>query len=117
MIVYTQLPPMMENLYIYLQGSRATIIQLVNNRPLLDGVPRLCYTVRNISMRVKKMKVMVFLTLQASELVQESEQINKPEQQHEDLCTDEKTHEEQMAKVVFLEEQIQNLTDEQELVR
>eukprot|EP00075_Anas_platyrhynchos_P009798 XP_027299051.1 coiled-coil domain-containing protein 30 [Anas platyrhynchos] len=53
----------------------------------------------------------------ASELVQESEQINKPEQQHEDLCTDEKTHEEQMAKVVFLEEQIQNLTDEQELVR
>uniref|UniRef100_A0A8B9UEP9 Coiled-coil domain-containing protein 30 n=1 Tax=Anas zonorhyncha TaxID=75864 RepID=A0A8B9UEP9_9AVES len=53
----------------------------------------------------------------ASELVQESEQINKPEQQHEDLCTDEKTHEEQMAKVVFLEEQIQNLTDEEELVR
>ncbi|XP_056188089.1 coiled-coil domain-containing protein 30 isoform X2 [Falco biarmicus] len=52
----------------------------------------------------------------ASELLQEREQINKLEQQHEDLCTDEKIYEEQMAKVVFLEEQIKNLRDEQELL-
>ncbi|XP_052647852.1 coiled-coil domain-containing protein 30 isoform X5 [Harpia harpyja] len=51
-----------------------------------------------------------------SELLQEREQINKLEQKREDLCTDEKTCEEQMAKVVFLEEQIKNLRDEQELL-
>ncbi|KAM6046159.1 coiled-coil domain-containing protein 30 [Theristicus caerulescens] len=51
-----------------------------------------------------------------SELLQESEQINKLEQKHEDLCTDERMYGEQMAKVVFLEEQIKNLRDEQELL-
>ncbi|KAM6312939.1 LOW QUALITY PROTEIN: coiled-coil domain-containing protein 30 [Podargus strigoides] len=44
------------------------------------------------------------------------EQITKLEQNHEDLCTDEKMYEEQVAKVVFLEEQIKNLRDEQELL-
>ncbi|KAM6336809.1 coiled-coil domain-containing protein 30 [Alca torda] len=51
-----------------------------------------------------------------SEHLQEREQIYKLEQQHEDLCTEEKTYEEQMAKVLFLEEQIKNLRDEQELL-
>ncbi|XP_075376680.1 coiled-coil domain-containing protein 30 isoform X2 [Mycteria americana] len=51
-----------------------------------------------------------------SELLQEREQINKLEQKHGDLCTDERMYEEQMAKVVFLEEQIKNLRDEQELL-
>ncbi|XP_075288154.1 coiled-coil domain-containing protein 30-like [Opisthocomus hoazin] len=51
-----------------------------------------------------------------SELLQEREQIHKLEQKHEGLCTDEKTYEEQMAKVGFLEEQIKNLRDEQELL-
>ncbi|XP_049654176.1 coiled-coil domain-containing protein 30 isoform X4 [Accipiter gentilis] len=51
-----------------------------------------------------------------SELLQEREQINKLELKHEDICTDEKTCEEQMAKVVFLEEQIKILRDEQELI-
>ncbi|XP_074704017.1 coiled-coil domain-containing protein 30 isoform X3 [Strix aluco] len=51
-----------------------------------------------------------------SELLREKEQINKVEQKHEDLCTDEKTYEEQMAKVVILEEQVKNLRDEQELL-
>ncbi|KAM9370165.1 coiled-coil domain-containing protein 30 [Phaethornis superciliosus] len=50
------------------------------------------------------------------ELLPEREQIKKPGQTHEDLCTDEKMYEEQMAKVVFLEEQIRNLRDEQELL-
>ncbi|XP_042650337.1 coiled-coil domain-containing protein 30 isoform X4 [Tyto alba] len=53
---------------------------------------------------------------QVSGLLQEREQINKLEQKCEDSCTDEKTYEEQMAKVVFLEEQIKNLRDEQELL-
>ncbi|KAM6371542.1 coiled-coil domain-containing protein 30 [Pluvialis apricaria] len=51
-----------------------------------------------------------------SEHLQERERIDKLEQKHGDLCTDEKTYEEQMAKVVFLEEQIKNLRDEQELL-
>ncbi|GAB0198669.1 coiled-coil domain-containing protein 30 [Grus japonensis] len=53
---------------------------------------------------------------QVSELLEEREKINKLEQKLEDLCTDEQTYEEQMAKVVFLEEQIKNLRDEQELL-
>ncbi|XP_071623103.1 coiled-coil domain-containing protein 30 isoform X2 [Heliangelus exortis] len=51
-----------------------------------------------------------------SELLPEREEMNKPEQAPEDLWTDEKMDEEQMAKVVFLEEQIRNLRDEQELL-
>ncbi|XP_028942747.1 trichohyalin-like, partial [Antrostomus carolinensis] len=51
-----------------------------------------------------------------SELLQEREQIKKREQKHEDLRTDEKTYEEQRAKIVFLEEHIKNLRDEQELL-
>ncbi|POI29076.1 hypothetical protein CIB84_007174, partial [Bambusicola thoracicus] len=49
-----------------------------------------------------------------SELVQENEQVNKLKQQGEGVSMDGKAYEEQMAKVVFLEEQIRNLTDEQE---
>ncbi|XP_075292929.1 coiled-coil domain-containing protein 30-like [Opisthocomus hoazin] len=56
------------------------------------------------------------LDAEVSELLQEREQIHKLEQKHEGLCTDEKTYEEQMAKVGFLEEQIKNLRDEQELL-
>lgn len=55
-----------------------------------------------------------FLTLQVSELVRENEQVNKLQQQREDVSMDGRAYEEQMAKVVFLEEQIRNLTDEQE---
>ncbi|XP_067166936.1 coiled-coil domain-containing protein 30 isoform X2 [Apteryx mantelli] len=51
-----------------------------------------------------------------SELLQEHEQINKFKQKHEDLATDEKVCEELMAKVVFLEERIENLRAEQELL-
>eukprot|EP00076_Gallus_gallus_P028857 XP_015152713.1 coiled-coil domain-containing protein 30 isoform X3 [Gallus gallus] len=49
-----------------------------------------------------------------SELVRENEQVNKLKHQREDVSVDGKAYEEQMAKVVFLEEQIRNLTDEQE---
>lgn len=55
-----------------------------------------------------------FLTLQVSELVRENEQVDKLQQQREDVSMDGKEYEEQVAKVVFLEEQIRNLTDEQE---
>ncbi|XP_010294900.1 PREDICTED: coiled-coil domain-containing protein 30-like, partial [Phaethon lepturus] len=55
------------------------------------------------------------LDTEVSELLQEREQINKLEHT-EDLCTGEKTYEEQKTKVVFLEEQIKNLRDEQELL-
>ncbi|KAM6046272.1 coiled-coil domain-containing protein 30 isoform 3-T3 [Chlamydotis macqueenii] len=53
---------------------------------------------------------------QVSEPLQEGEQINKLQQKHEDLCPDEKTYEEQTAKVVFLEEELKHLRDEQELL-
>ncbi|KAM6241190.1 coiled-coil domain-containing protein 30 isoform 2-T2 [Porphyrio hochstetteri] len=56
------------------------------------------------------------LDSQVSELLQEREQVTTLEQKHEDVSTDEETDEEQMAKVVFLEEQIKNLRDEQELL-
>ncbi|XP_009947057.1 PREDICTED: coiled-coil domain-containing protein 30, partial [Leptosomus discolor] len=64
----------------------------------------------------KLQKDNALLDTEVSELLQEREQINKLVQKHEDLCTDEKTHEEQMAKVLFLEEQIKNLRNEQELL-
>ncbi|XP_031463820.1 coiled-coil domain-containing protein 30 [Phasianus colchicus] len=54
------------------------------------------------------------LETEVSELVRENEQVNKLQQQREDVSMDGKAYEEQMAKVVFLEEQIRNLTDEQE---
>uniref|UniRef100_A0A8C0UR89 Coiled-coil domain containing 30 n=1 Tax=Cyanistes caeruleus TaxID=156563 RepID=A0A8C0UR89_CYACU len=50
---------------------------------------------------------------EASEILQDSPKV---EQKQEDPCADAKTYEEQMAKVVFLEEQIKNLREEQELL-
>lgn len=63
-----------------------------------------------------KSKPWCFLTLQVSDLLQENEQINELEQKHEDVCIEERTPEEQMAKAVVLEEQIKHLRDEQELL-
>ncbi|XP_052547443.1 coiled-coil domain-containing protein 30 [Tympanuchus pallidicinctus] len=54
------------------------------------------------------------LDTEVSELVRENEQVDKLQQQREDVSMDGKEYEEQVAKVVFLEEQIRNLTDEQE---
>ncbi|XP_056363889.1 coiled-coil domain-containing protein 30 [Oenanthe melanoleuca] len=53
---------------------------------------------------------------EASEILQDREQSPKVDQKQEDPCADAKTYEEQMAKVVFLEEQIKNLRKEQELL-
>ncbi|XP_065711143.2 coiled-coil domain-containing protein 30 isoform X1 [Patagioenas fasciata] len=53
---------------------------------------------------------------QVSDLLQENEQINEPEQKHEDVRVEERTCEEQMAKAMGLEEQIKHLRDEQELL-
>ncbi|XP_008936976.1 PREDICTED: coiled-coil domain-containing protein 30 [Merops nubicus] len=53
---------------------------------------------------------------EVSELQQERKQIHKLEQRCGDLCPDEKACEEQMAKVIFLEEQIKNLREEQEML-
>lgn len=64
----------------------------------------------------RKSKSWCFLTLQASEALQDREQSPKVEQKQEDPCADAKTYEEQMAKVVFLEEQIKNLREEQEVL-
>ncbi|XP_009887771.1 PREDICTED: coiled-coil domain-containing protein 30, partial [Charadrius vociferus] len=64
----------------------------------------------------KLQKDNALLDTEVSEHLQERERINKLEQKHEDPCTDDKTYEEQMAKVVFLEEQLKNLRDEQELL-
>lgn len=57
-----------------------------------------------------------FLTSQVSELLQEGERPDKLEQKHADRSPDEQAHQEQMATVVVLEEQIQNLRDDQELL-
>ncbi|PKK18330.1 coiled-coil domain containing 30 [Columba livia] len=51
-----------------------------------------------------------------SDLLQENEQINELERKHEDVCIEERTPEEQMARAVVLEEQIKHLRDEQELL-
>ncbi|RLV95568.1 hypothetical protein DV515_00012850 [Chloebia gouldiae] len=53
---------------------------------------------------------------ETSEVLQDREQSPKVEQKQEDPCADAKTYEEQMAKVMFLEEQIKNLREEQELL-
>uniref|UniRef100_A0A8C3NKJ8 Coiled-coil domain containing 30 n=1 Tax=Geospiza parvula TaxID=87175 RepID=A0A8C3NKJ8_GEOPR len=53
---------------------------------------------------------------QASEVLQDREQSPRVEQKQEDPCADAKTYEEQVAKVVFLEEQIKNLREEQEVL-
>ncbi|XP_064586800.1 coiled-coil domain-containing protein 30 isoform X2 [Zonotrichia leucophrys gambelii] len=52
----------------------------------------------------------------ASEVLQDRGQSPKVEQKQEDPCAEAKTYEEQMAKVVFLEEQIKNLREEQEVL-
>ncbi|XP_064381726.1 coiled-coil domain-containing protein 30 isoform X1 [Dromaius novaehollandiae] len=64
----------------------------------------------------KLQKDNALLDTEVSELLQEHDQINKLKQKHEDLTTDEKTCEELMAKVVFLEEWIHNLRAEQEVL-
>lgn len=64
----------------------------------------------------RKSKLWCFLTLQASKILQDREQSPKVEQKQEDPCADTKIYEEQMAKVVFLEEQIKNLREEQEVL-
>uniref|UniRef100_A0A8C3R3V1 Coiled-coil domain containing 30 n=1 Tax=Cyanoderma ruficeps TaxID=181631 RepID=A0A8C3R3V1_9PASS len=53
---------------------------------------------------------------EASKILQDREQCPKVKQKQEDPCADAKICEEQMAKVVFLEEQIKNLREEQELL-
>ncbi|XP_066190612.1 coiled-coil domain-containing protein 30 [Sylvia atricapilla] len=57
-----------------------------------------------------------FLDPEASKIPQDREQSSKVEQKQEDPCADAKIYEEQMAKVVFLEEEIKNLREEQELL-
>lgn len=49
-------------------------------------------------------------------MLQDREQSPKVVQKQEDPRADAKTYEEQMAEVVFLEEQIKNLREEQELL-
>ncbi|RMB89725.1 hypothetical protein DUI87_33922 [Hirundo rustica rustica] len=53
---------------------------------------------------------------EASKILQDREQSPKVEQKQEDPHADAKIYEEQMAKVVFLEEQVKNLREEQELL-
>ncbi|XP_062449396.1 coiled-coil domain-containing protein 30 isoform X2 [Rhea pennata] len=62
----------------------------------------------------KLQKDNALLDTEVSELLRE--QTNKLKQKHEDSIADEKAGEELMAKVVFLEERIQNLRAEQELL-
>ncbi|XP_072210490.1 coiled-coil domain-containing protein 30 isoform X2 [Excalfactoria chinensis] len=62
----------------------------------------------------KLQKDNALLGTEVSEFVRENDQVNKLKQQWEDVSMDGKAYEEQMAKVVFLEEQIRSLTDEQE---
>ncbi|KAM8796378.1 coiled-coil domain-containing protein 30, partial [Eudromia elegans] len=64
----------------------------------------------------KLQKDNALLDTEVPELLQDDEQVSKLEQKCEDLTTDEKACEELMAKVVFLEERIQNLRAEQELL-
>ncbi|CAN8198565.1 unnamed protein product [Coccothraustes coccothraustes] len=64
----------------------------------------------------KPHKDSALLDPEASEVLQDREQSPKVEQKQEDPCADAKTYEEQMAKVVFLEEQIKNLREEQEVL-
>ncbi|XP_071431745.1 coiled-coil domain-containing protein 30 isoform X2 [Pithys albifrons albifrons] len=53
---------------------------------------------------------------EASETRQDTEQSHRVEQKQEDPCAGAKSFEEQMAQVVFLEEQIRSLREEQELL-
>ncbi|XP_050838532.1 coiled-coil domain-containing protein 30 isoform X1 [Serinus canaria] len=64
----------------------------------------------------KPHKDSALLDPEASEVLQDREQSPKVEQKQEDPCADAKSYEEQMAKVVFLEEQIKNLREEQEVL-
>ncbi|XP_017687513.1 PREDICTED: coiled-coil domain-containing protein 30 [Lepidothrix coronata] len=63
----------------------------------------------------EKHKDSALLDPEASEILQD-EQSHREEQTQEDPHGDAKTYEEQMAKVVFLEEQIKSLREEQELL-
>ncbi|XP_074414926.1 coiled-coil domain-containing protein 30 isoform X1 [Zonotrichia albicollis] len=64
----------------------------------------------------KPHKDSALLIPEASEVLQDRGQSPRVEQKQEDPCAEAKTYEEQMAKVVFLEEQIKNLREEQEVL-
>ncbi|XP_009978642.1 PREDICTED: trichohyalin-like, partial [Tauraco erythrolophus] len=97
-----------------LPDSKSEFTSHCNNFPSLQR-PSASRSLISVS-HEKLQKDNALVDTEVSELLQERDQINKLEQKHEDLCTDEKTYKEQKAKVVLLEEQIKNLRDEQELL-
>ncbi|KAM6108882.1 LOW QUALITY PROTEIN: coiled-coil domain-containing protein 30 [Pterocles gutturalis] len=96
-----------------LLDSKSEFTSHCNNSPSLQ---RTSASRDLINVSHEKLKDNALLDTEVSELLQEREQMNKLEQKHDDPCADVETYAEQMADVVFLEEQIKSLRDEQELL-
>ncbi|XP_053853221.1 coiled-coil domain-containing protein 30 [Vidua macroura] len=97
-----------------LPDSHSELTSHINTFPSLQRTPASRDLV-DVS-HEKLHKDSALLDPETSEVLQDREQSPKVEQKQEDPCADAKTYEEQMAKVVFLEEQIKNLRKEQELL-
>ncbi|XP_053818814.1 coiled-coil domain-containing protein 30 isoform X2 [Vidua chalybeata] len=97
-----------------LPDSHSELTSHINTFPSLQRTPASRDLV-DVS-HEKLHKDSALLDPETSEVLQDREQSPKVEQKQEDPSADAKTYEEQMAKVVFLEEQIKNLRKEQELL-
>ncbi|XP_027567601.2 coiled-coil domain-containing protein 30 isoform X3 [Pipra filicauda] len=95
------------------QGSPDSQLELPSHSNTSPGLQRTSASRDLVDVSHEKHKDSALLDPEASEILQD-EQSHREEQTQED--GDAKTYEEQMAKVVFLEEQIKSLREEQELL-
>ncbi|XP_027567599.2 coiled-coil domain-containing protein 30 isoform X2 [Pipra filicauda] len=95
------------------EGSPDSQLELPSHSNTSPGLQRTSASRDLVDVSHEKHKDSALLDPEASEILQD-EQSHREEQTQED--GDAKTYEEQMAKVVFLEEQIKSLREEQELL-
>ncbi|XP_027558724.1 coiled-coil domain-containing protein 30 [Neopelma chrysocephalum] len=98
------------------QGFPDSQLELPSHSNTSPGLQRTSASRDLVAVSHEKHKDSALLDPEASEILQDREQSHRVEQTQEDPHGDAKTYEEQMAKVVFLEEQIKSLREEQELL-
>ncbi|XP_027514012.1 coiled-coil domain-containing protein 30 isoform X2 [Corapipo altera] len=97
------------------EGFPDSQLELPSHSNTSPGLQRTSASRDLVDVSHEKHKDSALLDPEASEILQD-EQSHRVEQTQEDPHGDAKTYEEQMAKVVFLEEQIKSLREEQELL-
>ncbi|XP_050178126.1 coiled-coil domain-containing protein 30 isoform X2 [Myiozetetes cayanensis] len=98
------------------EGFSASLSELPSHGNTSPALQRTSASRDLMDVSHEKHKDSALLDPEASEILQDREQSHRVEQTQEDPHGDAKTYEEQMAKVVFLEEQVKSLREEQELL-